>query len=214
MYNTVNRYRDDFNQRKGRRDILLSEKEAKEQAIEQLIEDETVLRQVARLFSLAGEYARQESKITMERLVTNALTMVFQSDLTFIIEMVEHGERSEADFYVSSTYGGTQVVKNDPGEARGGGVVDVISLALRVAMLETTRPPVDGPLVLDEPGKHVSDDYVRNLAEFLNTVSHSFNRQILMVTHNQQLADAGSTAYQIEMKGGESQVIPLYQKTE
>ncbi|MGE5417260.1 MAG: ATP-binding protein [Acidobacteriota bacterium] len=206
LANGVASFRDEINRRKGQRDTLLNVIKQKETKAASLKEEAEVLRQVSRLYALAGEYARRESKDTMERLVTNALTMVFQGDLEFQIEMEERGDRPEAEFYVSSTYGGTQVIKNEPREARGGGVVDVISLALRIALIETIRPRLGGPLILDEPGKHVSEEYARQVAEFLNAVCQSFGRQVILVTHNQHLTDAGAVTYQVEMKNGESQV--------
>ena len=203
----VDRFRDELNRRIGQRDSILAQKNSKEARVAELRQQVENLRQVARIFSLAGEYARQESKTTMERLVTNALKMVFQSDHVFHIEFEERADRSEAEFMVSSSFGGERVVKNDPRDSRGGGIVDVISLALRVALLETSRPPVEGALILDEPGKHVSEQYVRQLAEFLSAVSNSFDRQVIMVTHNQHLADAGSVSYHIEIRNGESVVL-------
>jgi len=200
----VARFRDDLNRRKGQRDSLQDQKRQKESRITELKHEVENLRQVVRLFSLAGDYARRESKETMERLVTNALKMVFQGDHEFHIDFEERAERSEAEFSVSSAYGGEHVVQNDPRDSRGGGIVDVISLALRVALLETSRPPLEGPLILDEPGKHVSEQYVRQVAEFLNAVCNSFDRQVIMVTHNQHLADAGAAAYYIEIRNGES----------
>jgi DNA repair exonuclease SbcCD ATPase subunit len=199
-------YRDDINLRKGKRDGLIAQKEQKDLRVLELNAEAEKLRQVARLFALVGDYARRESKETMERLVTSALATVFQNDLVFQIEMEEHGERAEADFYVSSSYGGQDVVKNDPREARGGGIVDVIALALRVALLETARPKLNGPLILDEPGKHVSEEYSRQVAEFLNAISQSFDRQVILVTHNQHLMDAGAVSYHVEIKNGASVV--------
>lgn len=199
-------FRDDLNRRKGQRDSLQGQKRQKEVRITELKQEVEKLRQVAKLFAMAGDYARRESKETMERLVTNALKLVFQSDHVFHIDYEERADRSEAEFSVSSTYGGEQLVQNDPRDSRGGGIVDVISLALRVALLETSRPPLEGPLILDEPGKHVSEQYVRQVAEFLNAVCNSFDRQVIMVTHNQHLADAGAAAYHVEIRNGESVV--------
>ncbi len=204
-------FRDDLNRRKGQRDSLQDQKRKKEQRVTELKHEVDNLRQVARLLNLAGDYARRESKETMEKLVTNALKMVFQGDHIFHIDFEERAERSEAEFSVSTKYGGEQVVQNDPRDSRGGGIVDVISLALRVALLETSRPRIEGPLILDEPGKHVSEQYVRQVAEFLNAVCVSFDRQVIMVTHNQHLADAGNIAYHIEIRNGESFVSAVRQ---
>jgi len=36
-------------------------------------------------------------------------------------------------------------------------VIDIISLAIRIAMLECSNLEIKGPIILDEPAKHVSD---------------------------------------------------------
>lgn len=172
----VTAFRDELNRRKGQRDNLEEQKKRKQARVEELQNQVDNLRQVARLFSLAGEYARRESRQTIEKLVTSALQMVFQADHVFHVDYDERGDRAEADFAVSSTYGGDRMVRNDPRESRGGGIIDVISLALRVALLETARPVMEGPLILDEPGKHVSEQHVRQVAEFLNGLELAHGR--------------------------------------
>ena len=127
-------YRDELLRKRGRQESLLEELSRKERQIKKIAETQMVLEQVEQLFTEVDRYARSESKIVIERLVTNALALVFQSDLELEIELPEN--KSEAELYVKSTYGGTQQVRNQPGNARGGGVVDVIALALRVALLE------------------------------------------------------------------------------
>jgi len=82
----------------------------------------------------------------------------------------------------------------------------VISLALRAALLHANKPKLDGPIILDEPAKHVSDEYSRQVAEFLKQLSTAFGRQIIMVTHNQHLANTGDTSYIVEMRSGKSYV--------
>jgi DNA repair exonuclease SbcCD ATPase subunit len=97
-------------------------------------------------------------------------------------------------------------VETAPQDARGGGVVDVISLALRLALLEAFRPPVGGPVILDEPAKHVSEEFAPQVAQFLKSFSQSLGRQVIMVSHNQHLADSADVAYLVEMAQGRSSV--------
>ena len=130
----------------------------------------------------------------------------FGADMEFKVVVEEKRDRPEAEFYVCSTYEGDYKVETTPQDARGGGVVDVISLALRLALLHAFRPPVGGPAVLDEPGKHVSEEYAPHLARFLKGFSQSLGRQVIMVSHNQHLADSADIAYLMEMKQGASRV--------
>ncbi|MDI6825024.1 MAG: ATP-binding protein, partial [Bacillota bacterium] len=154
--------------------------------------------QVAALLRTAAEQARRDAREQVELLVTDALRYVFGPHLEFQVVTQERAGRSEAEFYVVSSFG-SQRVQNRPQDARGGGVVDVVSLALRAALLLLARPPLEGPIVLDEPAKHVSEEYIARVASFLKETSSSFGRQVIMVTHNQHLAHTGDRAYLVEM---------------
>ncbi len=195
-----------YNRQRGERDRLRAEKKAREERLRAVREEIECLEQVRLLLSAAAEYAREQGRRQMELLVTQALQFVFGGDLEFRVKIEEKRERAEAEFLVSSTYGGETRVETTPQDARGGGVVDVISLALRLAFLQALRPPVGGPLVLDEPAKHVSDEFAPQVARFLKECSQALGRQVIMVSHNQHLADAADVAYLVEMRQGKSSV--------
>jgi DNA repair exonuclease SbcCD ATPase subunit len=75
-----------------------------------------------------------------------------------------------------------------------------------MAMLETYRPRLEGALILDEPAKHVSDDFLQPTAQFLKVISDFFGRQVIMVTHIAHLAETAETAYSVVLKDGQSVV--------
>ncbi|MFS0786957.1 ATP-binding protein [Shouchella sp. 1P09AA] len=158
------------------------------------------------LLQQSAEYARKQAKQQMETLVTNALQYVFGPMISFEIELEEHGSRAVAEMYVVSDYDGMKV-KTKPQDARGGGVVDIVTLALRVALMETTQPKQAGPLLLDEPGKHVSGEYTHYLYEFLKSLSTMFGRQIIMITHNHHLTESSDRALMVTIRDGISHVV-------
>lgn len=194
-----------YRQRGEERKIL--EKEASlQESLKGIREEGECLEQVRLLLLEAAKHAREQGRRQVELLVTQALQFVFGADMEFKVVVEEKRDRPEAEFYVCSTYEGDYKVETTPQDARGGGVVDVISLALRLALLHAFRPPVGGPAVLDEPGKHVSEEYAPQLARFLKGFSQSLGRQVIMVSHNQHLADSADIAYLMEMKQGASRV--------
>ncbi|WP_019132419.1 hypothetical protein [Peptoniphilus obesi] len=137
-------------------------------------------------------------------LVTKCLQTILETDIEFVVEITEKREIPQAQFYVISNYNGYSV-KTEPELARGGGIVDIISIALRIAFISINkRPSLEGPLIFDEPGKHVSDDYIFNLGEFLKNSSRYFKRQILMVTHNKHLSEICDKSYTIYNRNGVS----------
>lgn len=191
--------------RKSQRDLYLAQLEQTEERWQLCLKERDLLEKVRVLFQLSAEHAREQAKQQLETLVTNALKYVFGTQFRFEIELKNHGGTPTAEFYVVSTWG-QQEIKNRPQDARGGGIVDIVSLALRIALIETIKPRLSGPIILDEPGKHVSEDYIVPMIEFLKSVGETFGRQVILVTHNTHLTESADVAYFVQLHGGKSEV--------
>lgn len=191
---------------KGKKEQLEESKNKLEERIDLSSDSIDIFEQVRILLQRTSDYAREQAKIRIESLVTNCLQYIFDSSIEFKIEVSEVRGRPEAEFFVISKIDG-ETVKMKPQEARGGGVVDIIALALRLAMLQCSSIDINGPIILDEPAKHVSDEYIMQVAEFLKQVSAMFDRQVIMVTHNKHLAEIADKALRIEQMEGKSVVV-------
>ncbi|WP_096199434.1 ATPase [Bacillus sp. FJAT-45350] len=202
---SLQRKRDEWVRLDANRQLLLAELEEKEKALQEYEDTKDVYEKTRILLQQSAEYAREQAKQQIETLVTNALQYIFGPLFQFQIEIEQHGNKPVAEFYVVSDYEGTKI-KTKPQEARGGGVVDIVTLALRVAIIETVQPKMNGPILLDEPGKHVSGEYIHFLYEFLKSLSTMFNRQIIMITHNHHLAESGDRSYEVDIRDGVSEV--------
>lgn len=190
-------------ERKGQQNRLLRDRAACQTQLDDLREHEQVFEQVIVLLQQTSEHARKQAREQIEMLVTNTLRSVFGPDYAFKIVLTEKAGRPEAEFYVVSNYGG-EPLETRPQDSRGGGVVDVVSLGLRIAMLETYRPRLEGALILDEPAKHVSDEFIQPTAQFLKTISDFFGRQVIMVTHDDHLAETAEVAYRVVLRDDRS----------
>lgn len=189
---------------KGKRDLLESNFKKTNDELRKIEEYEDILSKVQILFQETSSYGREQAKRQIEMLVTKCLQTILETDIEFVVEITEKREIPQAQFYVISNYNGYSV-KTEPELARGGGIVDIISIALRIAFISINkRPSLEGPLIFDEPGKHVSDDYIFNLGEFLKNSSRYFKRQILMVTHNKHLSEICDKSYTIYNRNGVS----------
>ncbi|MBA4494419.1 ATP-binding protein [Paenactinomyces guangxiensis] len=191
--------------KKAKRDLHLQHLQEIEERWSECNNRRDLLDKVRVLLQISSEHARLQAKQQLETLVTNALQYVFGSAFRFEIELSDHGGNPTADFYVVTEWEG-QTIKNKPQDSRGGGIVDVVSLALRIALIETVKPRLPGPIILDEPGKHVSEDYIVPMIEFLKSVGETFGRQIILVTHNTDLTESADTAYHVRLSGGKSEV--------
>lgn len=192
----------------GKRDKIKEQLKVQKDALQNIEYELDLLSKVNILFQKTSEFAREQAKSQIESLVTKCLQFIFESDIEFLIEIEEQRGKSNAEFYVINKIEDI-LVKTKPELSRGGGVVDIVSLALRIAFLQIHKPKIQGPLILDEPAKHVSDEFIFNVADFLKQTSELFNRQIIMVTHNHHLAAIGSNAYRVDIKGSESTVTRI-----
>lgn len=199
------KWKQDFLIRTDRRNRLVKEIDEHKRELEKITKQNDLLEQVRMLLQNVSEYAREQARQQIEILVTNALQYVFGTDIQFKIEINEVRGRPDAEFFVKSVYG-DYIVETRPQDARGGGVVDVISLALRIAMLQAFQPTRNGPLILDEPAKHVSEEYIGGVAQFLKYYSDLFSRQVIMITHNQHLSEIADHVFWVELKQGKSVV--------
>lgn len=193
------------NKREGERDLLL--KQLDDEIIKQAEAERflAVFDKVQTLLQKTSDYARQQAKARMEEIVTTALTVIFGQGYKFWIELTTRSNRPEADYWLERD--GIKTQLQPPDYDRGGGVADVVSLALRLAVAELDK--VQGPFFLDEVGKHVSREYAPNVAYFLKEYSQRFNRQIILITHNDALAEVGEVSIGVSQRGGRSEVKTL-----
>ncbi|NLY78274.1 MAG: ATPase [Tissierellia bacterium] len=189
----------------GKRERIQEQIEENNKVIKQIDNQIELNEKVVVLLQKTSEFARNQAKLQIESLVTNCLQYIFENNSEFQIEIEESYNKPSAEFYVI-TKDKDIIVKTKPELSRGGGVIDIISLALRIAFMQIHKPSIEGPLILDEPAKHVSNDYIYNVAEFLKKASEMFRRQIIMVTHNNYLSAIGTNTYRVELNGTVSHV--------
>lgn len=207
------RFSKEVSRREGIRDSILDQVEKKRLAIKEVEAEEKKLNGVVFLLQKAADFSRNQATHQIEDIVTQSIAYIMQNSSRFIVDLSEKRGLPIAEFFVESDYGDYKV-KTKPEMSRGGGVVDIVSLALRIAFLENHRPKMDGPLFLDEPGKHISDDYIFNMGEFVKECSRLFSRQIIMVTHNDYLTNICDKAFRVDIRNGISDVVELIAEAE
>ncbi|NIK67900.1 chromosome partitioning protein ParA [Paenibacillus sp. BK720] len=188
----------------GQRDLILKERDQAQIRSLEASKQLGVNDQVQILLQKSSEYARQQVKGRVEQIVTQALQVVFpERGYAFHIVLDVKGLQPIAEYWLYSEGVMRQMVGPDYG--RGGGAVDVVTLALRLALAELEQ--IDGPLLMDEVGKHVSAEFAPNVAFFLKEYSKQLGRQIILITHNEHLAAVGDRSLRVSQKrNGESEV--------
>lgn len=128
--------------------------------------------------------AKESITMFLEDLVTDALQYISEGKYSFKIEM-----EPKCEFYIVETVDGVES-KQRPQDSCGGGFVDIISTTLRYAYLNLyNNPALMGSIILDEPGKMVSADMSIRFGEFIKRLGEDFDRQTIMITHNDNLTN-------------------------
>lgn len=192
-----------FNLKKEKYHLNLGQKKAIEDninrinnRINKLIENNEDLLLVDTLLKQTADFSREQASLQIKSIVTSCLKLVFNNDLEFEIELSQSRGKNSAEFFILERQD-DNVYKYKLQDSRGGGVIDILSLALRLAFLLKYKPSIDGPLVLDEPAKHVSEDYIFNVSNFIKKVSEEFDKQIILISHNEHIASIGNKGYRI-----------------
>lgn len=142
--------RDKVNNQMAKRELLEKQREAAVKVKTEAEEQLGVFGLVQILLQKTSDYARQQVKVRIEDIVSEALNVVFGGNHKFMIDLTLRGNQPIAEYYLNDDSVITKLEK--PDYDRGGGKIDIIALALRLAVGEMEG--VDGPLFLDEVGKH------------------------------------------------------------
>jgi DNA repair exonuclease SbcCD ATPase subunit len=206
LISRFNNVKEDYNKDKGKLDSLIESKQGMQDELVSLDDYLITLNQTNILFQKTSEFQRKKACRQIEELGTFALQYVFGHEFRLEISMTPSGKKPEAEIYIVSMEEG-QEIRTTAQDSRGGGIVDIVSLALKIVILQAYEPKIDGPIILDEPGKHVSSEYIMPLANFLKEVSQKFDRQIILVTHNPYLAETADKKLMVMLVNGKSKVI-------
>ena len=134
--------------------------------------------------------------------VQSALDIVFPGSYKFCMEFNSRRDQAELDMWLDRN--GEKVSALD---AAGGGVVDVISFALRTCcLLLSKKRPV---LFLDEPFKFIRGEARDRLGELLNLLSVQSHVQIIMVADVAGTPIEGAKRFRIGIEGGVSRLLPV-----
>lgn len=204
--NNISKLKRHFYSESAKKENLEERKKETEKKVKEIQEEVDTLEKVSILFQKTAQYAREQGKVQIENLTTNSLNYIFDDNSKFEIELTEKRNTSNADFYIVEE-NENGLVKTNPEISKGGGIVDVVSLALRLAFLENSTKRIEGPLILDEPTKHVSLDHIMEVGDFLLQFSKEMNRQIIMITHNLHLESISDNVYFVEKEDGISKAI-------
>ena len=149
-----------------------------------------------------GQAYRELALKEVQSLVSQALTAVFERP--YECKLTQVVKRGQTEVSITVIDGDLEM---DPVTSMGGGILDVISLALRVVVWTLMPNRTDGVIILDEPARLVnSETSVKNLGSLLNLLSESLSVQFIVVTNRPALSLGASRVFEVSKEGNESRV--------
>lgn len=200
LESTINQIDFDYNSKIRRKQFLLERQESIEQSIKELNLD--VFQEVNVFLQKLSEERRESACKLFTDLGTEALKYSLGDQYEMVIEMKPIRNKPNALIWIKDTDTG---ILTDPMDENGGGLVDIISMALRWVMLINLDQSNDGPIIMDEPFKMVSKEFVPLVTNFIKKLSEEFDRQVIMVTHNEHLAESCDNIVYVQKVNGISE---------
>jgi len=177
----------------------LHEKEKEKESLRKKSEDFSKARWI---LTKVAEMTQLRFKEKVESLVTMAIQSVFDRDFKFVLVFEQKRNKFECRPVVMENE-----VEYTPKDDMGGGIIDVISFALRVVLWNLQKPKSRNILILDEPMKYVGKgELLERAGMMLREISHKLGIQLVLVTHEPQLAEIADMAYSVTHRSGKSQV--------
>ena len=148
-----------------------------------LAETSTHIEEAQIIAQQVAQIIQQKAHDQIAGVVSKCLESVFGDVYGFKIRFERKRGRTEAVLLL--TKDGNEI--EDPMDNDSGGVVDVAAFALRLSCLVLNKPPLRRILLLDEPFKFVSEEYLERIQMLLEKLAEEFKVQIIQVTHIDEL---------------------------
>jgi len=179
----------------GQYSLMKKEYENDLNNLKQLEYNEIIYKKAVELLSVVQKISRDRIKEKFEGLVNHAIHAICGSEYNFNLEFGKRGNLQELDFNIQSP---ECKEAHELIEGESGGLIDIVALALRIVLLEINQPKNQGFIVLDESLKGLSRNFLPNANQFLHEISHKLNRQIIFISHSDELIENSENTIEIK----------------
>lgn len=192
---------------KSQKKMLIDQKDKLVKVINDLKSESQLILSEKEFIKEVCEKGRIESAKFLENLVTNSIQYILGDEYSVSIHFDERGSTPTAEILVRTSIGGYEV-DVDPANEDGGGIADIVALVFQALYIVLTTPNSKTPIFLDEPTKFVSKGiYAENTANFLCELSQVYEKQIVMVTHDDSLASIADLSYTVTIDDNGSSLV-------
>ena len=144
------------------------------------------------LFQKAATLTQLHIESHVNSIVNMTLKAIFDNPYEFTIRFVSRRNVTEADLLLIR-----DEIEFSPLDAVGGGVVDILSIALRIAywsMEENTRAVI----FWDEPTRNCSINLHSSISAMFKMMCEELQMQFIIVSHQQNMINSADKVFNIE----------------
>ena len=191
-----------LSEQKGKKKILEANKADIKKSIVEVGNNLIMLEEVRNILASVGKATQNQVMGYIESLSTLMLQTIYGKQYRLDISFDVKHNKSEACLKVYK--GEIELSLKD--DETGGGVIDIVALAMRLAMWSLSSPRTSPVFLMDEPLKNLSKDKLPLVGEVLRELSEKMNMQIIMVSHEDELIQIADKAYRVVLEGETSRV--------
>jgi DNA repair exonuclease SbcCD ATPase subunit len=195
----IQNYRNLLEQKKGKKNQIENQIQTNKINIKQFKLDYEQSLEAQKILQIVAKQTQDQIIFHISDIITLALNSIFDEPYQFKLDFVEKRGKTEAEIYFLK-----DDKKIDPMTESGGGVVDVASIALRIALWSLSNR--SNTIILDEPGKFISKNYINRVSEMLKMLSEKLKIQLIVVTHIPELKEKADKIFNISIEKGISKI--------
>lgn len=203
IINNLDQLKGLFNQKIGHLQALKGQLITSQDKLIKLTDREDVTQKASLFLQSLSDQTRLQVLDKISGIVTDALQTVKDKNLVFTMNLVTKANQPTLEMGILDKLSGQTY---DVMTSFGGGICDIVSLALRVALLVKWQPSLSRVLVLDEACKHVAQKDQELLAVFVRKLSEALNCQFIWISHSDILQQAAHKIFEVTKHDGFSTV--------
>jgi len=149
-------------------------------------------------FQTVAKQTQEKLQIHIEDITQAALDACFPDKYDFTVEFEIKRGKTEANLFLENGSGDAV----DPMDSTGGGLIDIISYALRLAAWSLSHN--DNVLLLDECFKFLSENLLPFAAELMKELTIKLKIQLILVTHRKEFVEIADKIFEVDQTKGKS----------
>jgi len=183
-----------YNRKLGQLESLRERLTSSNAKIVELTDKEDITLKASLFLQSLSDQTRLQVLDKISGIVTEALQTVKDKNLVFTMQLVTKANQPTLEMGIMDKLSGQTY---DIINSFGGGICDIVSLALRVALLVKWQPSLSRVLILDEACKHVAIKDQELLSTFVKKLSEALSIQFIWISHSDILQQAAHKIFEV-----------------